>query len=133
VSPVRYEQGCYIPEDDILHSHRRENLKSYDVSCWSAVGTAAEIVTGDQAREVLTRDTPTYSAQGRSWRLWICPWAVPIMCFTTLLIVCEVVSETGRHNSEKHVGTRGSAEPTRNPVTGGGHTKQKPLSAVPHN
>jgi hypothetical protein len=28
VSPV-YELGCYIPEDDILHSHRRENLKSY--------------------------------------------------------------------------------------------------------
>jgi hypothetical protein len=29
VSPVRYEPGSYIPEDDILHSHRRENLKSY--------------------------------------------------------------------------------------------------------
>jgi hypothetical protein len=29
VSPVKYEQGFYIPEDDILHSHRRENLKSY--------------------------------------------------------------------------------------------------------
>jgi hypothetical protein len=28
VSPVRYELGSYIPED-ILHSHRRENLKSY--------------------------------------------------------------------------------------------------------
>jgi hypothetical protein len=28
VSPVRYELGFYIP-DDILHSHRRENLKSY--------------------------------------------------------------------------------------------------------
>jgi hypothetical protein len=27
--PVRYELGFYIPEDDILHSHRRENLKSY--------------------------------------------------------------------------------------------------------
>jgi hypothetical protein len=26
---VKYEQGFYIPEDDILHSHRRENLKSY--------------------------------------------------------------------------------------------------------
>jgi hypothetical protein len=25
VSPVRYEMGFYIPEDDILHSHRREN------------------------------------------------------------------------------------------------------------
>jgi hypothetical protein len=29
VSPVRYELGLYIPEDDILHSHRRENIKSY--------------------------------------------------------------------------------------------------------
>jgi hypothetical protein len=29
VSPVRYEMGFYIPEDDILYSHRRENLKSY--------------------------------------------------------------------------------------------------------
>jgi hypothetical protein len=29
VSPVKHELGFYIPEDDILHSHRRENLKSY--------------------------------------------------------------------------------------------------------
>jgi hypothetical protein len=29
VSPVRYELSFYIPEDGILHSHRRENLKSY--------------------------------------------------------------------------------------------------------
>jgi hypothetical protein len=26
---VKYELGSYIPEDAILHSHRRENLKSY--------------------------------------------------------------------------------------------------------
>jgi hypothetical protein len=25
---VKYELGFYIPEDDILHSHCRENLKS---------------------------------------------------------------------------------------------------------
>jgi hypothetical protein len=31
VSPVRYELGFYIPEDDILHNHRREHLKSYIV------------------------------------------------------------------------------------------------------
>jgi hypothetical protein len=31
VSPVRYELGFYIPEDGILHSHRRENLISYTV------------------------------------------------------------------------------------------------------
>jgi hypothetical protein len=29
VSPVKYELGVYFPEDDILHIHRRENLKSY--------------------------------------------------------------------------------------------------------
>jgi hypothetical protein len=29
MSPVKYEKGCYIPEDDILYSYRRENLKSY--------------------------------------------------------------------------------------------------------
>jgi hypothetical protein len=29
VFPVRYELGFYIPQDDILHSHRLENLKSY--------------------------------------------------------------------------------------------------------
>jgi hypothetical protein len=29
VSPVKYEMGFYIPEDGILHSHCRENLKSY--------------------------------------------------------------------------------------------------------
>jgi hypothetical protein len=29
MSPVKYELGFYIPEDGILHSDRRENLKSY--------------------------------------------------------------------------------------------------------
>jgi hypothetical protein len=29
MSPVRYELGCYISEDGILHSDRRENLKYY--------------------------------------------------------------------------------------------------------
>jgi hypothetical protein len=28
VSSARYELGLYIPEDSILHSHRRGNLKS---------------------------------------------------------------------------------------------------------
>jgi hypothetical protein len=29
MSPVRYGLGFYIPEDAILHSHRRESLKFY--------------------------------------------------------------------------------------------------------
>jgi hypothetical protein len=29
VSPLKYELGFYIPEDDIVHSDRREHLKSY--------------------------------------------------------------------------------------------------------
>jgi hypothetical protein len=28
MSPVRYELGFYIPEDGVLHGHRRGNLKS---------------------------------------------------------------------------------------------------------
>jgi hypothetical protein len=36
VSPVKYELGFYITKDDILHSHRRENLKSYiELTGWS--------------------------------------------------------------------------------------------------
>jgi hypothetical protein len=31
VSPVKYELSFYIQEDDILHSHRLENLKLYVV------------------------------------------------------------------------------------------------------
>jgi hypothetical protein len=42
VSPVKYELGFYIPEDDILHSHRRENLKSYRRRvCFRAVRCSA--------------------------------------------------------------------------------------------
>jgi hypothetical protein len=33
VSPGRYELGFYIPEDDILHSNRRGNIKSDIVIC----------------------------------------------------------------------------------------------------
>jgi hypothetical protein len=32
VSPVKYELGFYIPEDGILHSHCREDLKPYMIS-----------------------------------------------------------------------------------------------------
>jgi hypothetical protein len=36
VSPVRYELYFYIPEDGILHGHRRENLKSYmTLAAWA--------------------------------------------------------------------------------------------------
>jgi hypothetical protein len=34
VSPVRYELGFYIPEDGIIHSHRRENLKMSTDASW---------------------------------------------------------------------------------------------------
>jgi hypothetical protein len=29
MSPVKYELGFYIPEDDIRHGNYRDNLKSY--------------------------------------------------------------------------------------------------------
>jgi hypothetical protein len=38
VSHVKYELGFYIPEDGILHSHHRENLKSYIYVLWLIKG-----------------------------------------------------------------------------------------------
>jgi hypothetical protein len=32
VSPVKFELVFYIPEDGILHSHRRENLRCYIIA-----------------------------------------------------------------------------------------------------
>jgi hypothetical protein len=51
VSPVKYELGFFIPEDDIFHSHRRENLTSY-ISGALSLGSVAsrEMVTSIQFR-----------------------------------------------------------------------------------
>jgi hypothetical protein len=40
MSPVKYELGFYIPEDDILHSHCRENLKAYMFHMYQSSVTA---------------------------------------------------------------------------------------------
>jgi hypothetical protein len=45
VSPVRYELGFYIPEDDILHSHRHEILRSYIVLWVSCGGVRQRTLT----------------------------------------------------------------------------------------
>jgi hypothetical protein len=40
VSPVKYELDFYIPEDDTLHSHRREHLKPYiALTGWTVMET----------------------------------------------------------------------------------------------
>jgi hypothetical protein len=53
VSPVKYELGCYIPEDDILHSHCCENLKSYVISCVCKLLRAGTLgSTGDALKAV---------------------------------------------------------------------------------
>jgi hypothetical protein len=47
---VKYELGFYIPEDDILHSRRRENLKSYTISCvWNVANCSANGEMGSVA------------------------------------------------------------------------------------
>jgi hypothetical protein len=43
VSPVKYEIGSYIPEDAILHSHRRENLKSCIFCRYLSIATLQKI------------------------------------------------------------------------------------------
>jgi hypothetical protein len=43
VSPVKYNLGLYIPEDGILHIHRREYLKSYNYEYISWLGKYVRI------------------------------------------------------------------------------------------
>jgi hypothetical protein len=58
VFPVRYELGFYIPEDDILHSHRRENLKSY-IRLWFYGYEVAWLVVSSQENGINDRRYPT--------------------------------------------------------------------------
>jgi hypothetical protein len=46
VSPVKYELGFYIPEDDILHSHRQEKRRIFVGLCiWSSALWAIRVHT----------------------------------------------------------------------------------------
>jgi hypothetical protein len=64
VSPVKYELGFHIPEDGILHSDRRDNLKSYifSASC-EACRAVGQVPRSTVPRYVLTHPhlscTPT--------------------------------------------------------------------------
>jgi hypothetical protein len=61
VSPVKYELGFYIPEDAILHSHRRENIKSY---------TAALDVSLTRYHAVTLRPTEHYIRESYALRAY---------------------------------------------------------------
>jgi hypothetical protein len=70
VSPVKYELGFYIQEDDILHSHRRENLKSYIV-CFilfriSEDGQVDKLSNADSCRSV-TKSSVSSPRRGHSF------------------------------------------------------------------
>jgi hypothetical protein len=41
---VKYELGLYIPEDDILHSDRRETLRSYGYETTAALAELPNFV-----------------------------------------------------------------------------------------
>jgi hypothetical protein len=60
VSPVKYELGFYIPEDDILHSHCREHLKSYLAHSICAVRAKLTVILL-LAASWLTRSFPSPS------------------------------------------------------------------------
>jgi hypothetical protein len=52
VSPVKYEIHFYISEDDILYSHRRENLKSYiQTKCSSILQPTDTLIKWSCARK----------------------------------------------------------------------------------
>jgi hypothetical protein len=75
---VKYELGFYIPEDDILHSHRRENLKSYKIlyAGWNPCSDKSPC-RFPQARFYKVADKRTRDALGQSERsILALAWAV---------------------------------------------------------
>jgi hypothetical protein len=65
VSPVKYELGFYIPEDDILHSHCRENLKSYTtILLFNRVQNLSRQSEGDFGNETENLGSRTESCLG---------------------------------------------------------------------
>jgi hypothetical protein len=51
VYSVKYELGSYIPEDDILHSHRRETLRPYIAVYSSPTTPMACLPAGDRSEQ----------------------------------------------------------------------------------
>jgi hypothetical protein len=58
VPPVKYELGLYIPEHAILHSHCRENLKSYITSTVRTV-TAKRLCLSGHVASLGTKEKST--------------------------------------------------------------------------
>jgi hypothetical protein len=74
VSPVKYELGFYIPEDDILHSHSREKLKPYN-SAFTFI---------KQADRIIKVQHNTYCGLSSFWDLPV--WSLMSASFTTVHI-----------------------------------------------
>jgi hypothetical protein len=60
VSPVKYELAFYIPEGDILHSDRCENLKSYIATMKVADATILHYVVRTRGNRVLKEPAAFY-------------------------------------------------------------------------
>jgi hypothetical protein len=90
VSPVKYELGLYIPEDGILHSHRREKRRSCSgcerftnglevkVRSFMSVGGNITVLLCDGIMNVALCGTQTTSASFR-------PPSAPSFCLLVLL------------------------------------------------
>jgi hypothetical protein len=55
VSPVKYELDFYIPDEDILHDHSRENLESYIIGSYSGIANRVQRKKGTRKRKSLSR------------------------------------------------------------------------------
>jgi hypothetical protein len=65
VSPVRYDLGFYIPEDGVVHSHRREtsNLTKCNIT-----SKACGLFHSAAIKSHVSFDVPTvYDAQAIRW------------------------------------------------------------------
>jgi hypothetical protein len=96
MSPVRYKLGFYIPQDDILHSHCREKLKSRNQhdpdsqiykTAWRHIPEDCTIDIRSWIHELSSRYRPSCSA-------------IQCLDVTWLLLSASTIpSSTGRHHT----------------------------------
>jgi hypothetical protein len=72
VSPVRYGLGFYISEDAIIHSNRRENLKSYiALTGWSLLWRRSLFPVRYELGLYITEDGILHSHRRRNLKSYI--------------------------------------------------------------
>jgi hypothetical protein len=89
VSPVKYELGSYMSEDDILHSHCREIFKSYiELTGWNPQRRSNVSPVRYELCVYIPEDDILHSHSRRNLKTYTARVQFYICCLNFLLFLC---------------------------------------------